>query len=78
MKRENVKKAIRLYEDIANIDFVLTEHKTRNWIKVIFNKGIRVISPDCKDVFYSERFQNELAEWLEQKRKQYQDELDAM
>ena len=80
MKKEDLEKANKLNKDIKNIERVLAEHNKKRWIKAIFEKksGISVISPWDDDLFYSVRFQNELAEWLEQKRKQYQDELDSM
>lgn len=76
MKKADLEKAKDLESDICNIDKVLSEHKKRHWIKIIFNKGVRVICPYYEELFYSVRFQKELAEWLEKKKEQYQKELD--
>lgn len=78
MKKDVLKKANELAEDIENLEKVLSAHEKRLWIKVIFLKKLKVISPRTEDLFYSVRFQDELAEWLKQKKEQYQSELDAM
>jgi hypothetical protein len=78
MKKVDLEKSNELAEDIKNMEEVLSAHEKRRWIKVIFLKKLKVISPYDEDLFYSVRFQNELAEWLKQKREQYQSELDAM
>lgn len=78
MKRVDLEKANELAEDIENLEKVLSAHEKRLWIKVIFLKKLKVISPHNEDLFYSVRFQDELAEWLKQKKEQYQKELDDM
>ena len=77
MTKETRIEANKLSDDIKNIDKVLTEHNKYHWIKVIFKKGLNVTCP-YEDMYYSVRFQNELAEWLKQKKEQYQKELDAL
>ena len=77
MKKETMKEANELNNDIENLDKVLSEHKKYHWIKVIFKKGLNVTCP-YEDLYYSTRFQDELAEWLKQKKEQYQKELDAL
>ena len=78
MKKDVLKKANELAEDIKNLEEVLSAHEKRRWIKVIFLKKLKVISPHDEDLFYSLRFQDELAEWLKQKKEQYEKELDNM
>ena len=70
MNRETLEKGNELQKDIDNITGILKDHKAHKWI--------RVISPRNEDVFYSVRFQNDLGEWLEMKRKEYQEELDRL
>lgn len=70
MKKDVLKKANEINEDIENIERVLEDSEKKRWIRVIGAKNT--------DMMYSVRFQNELAEWLKQKREQYQSELDAM
>ena len=78
MTKENLIKAIELAEDIKNLEKVLWANERKKWIRVIFSKKLKVVSPHNEDLFYSVRFQNELAEWLKQKKEQYQKELDDM
>lgn len=78
MTKENLIKATELAEDIKNLEKVLLAHEKRKWIKAIFLNKLKVISPHNEDLFYSVRFQDELAEWLKQKKEQYQKELDDM
>lgn len=70
MNRETLEKGNELQKDIDNITGILKDHNKHKWI--------RVISPDNKDIYYSVRFQNDLGEWLETKRKEYQEELDRL
>ena len=70
MKKDVLKKANEINEDIENIDKVLGDSENKRWITVIGARNT--------DMRYSVRFQNELAEWLKQKREQYQSELDNM
>jgi hypothetical protein len=77
MKRTYLENAQELATDIDNIKKVLLDHKVHRWIKVIFRKGLSVVCPH-EDLYYSVRFQKELAEWLKQKKEQYEKELDAL
>ena len=70
MKKELLGKAVELVEEIEKIENVLEDAKKHRWISVI--------GATNTELFYSERFQKELAEWLEQKREQYQKEFDAL
>lgn len=70
MTRETLGKANELNNDIECIKKVLTDKAEHKWI--------RVVSAKHTELYYSVRFQRELAEWLEQKNKQYQEELDSL
>lgn len=73
MKREVLRKAKELEEDIRLIEGVLNEHKNRRWIKVVgarFNEDL--------GQWYSVRFQNELAKWLEDKKQEYEKEFKEL
>lgn len=63
-------KANELIKDIENINKILNDDKKQRWTKVI--------SADHQELFYSVRFQKELAEWLELKLKEYQKEFDEL
>ena len=79
MVEKKLEEANALKEDIKNIERVLEAHKGRKWIKVVhITKRIGVMCPLYEDMSYSVRFQDELAEWLKQKREQYQKEFDAL
>lgn len=80
MDEKRLKEANSLQEDIKNIEKVLAAHKGRKWIRAVFEKKktIGIICPFYEELFYSVRFQNELAEWLEQKREQYQREFNSI
>ena len=77
MKKADFRKAKDLATDIDNLEKVLLDHSVNRWIKVVFRKGLSVVCP-YEDLDYSVRFQNELAEWLKQKKEQYQKELDDL
>lgn len=70
MTPETLQQANELDNDIKNINKVIEENKDNRYISVV---GAR-----HRELYYSVRFQEELAEWLEQKREQYQGELAAM
>lgn len=78
MKKSDLEKANSLAEDIKNIELVLSAHEKHMWIRAIFSKKLKVVCPRNEDLFYSVRFQDELAEWLKQKKEQYQKEFDAL
>lgn len=69
MKKETLKKANELQKDIDNISRIL---------EVAGHMWIRVISPENTELHYSVRFQEELAEWLREKQKEYQTEFDNL
>ena len=70
MTNETLNKANELKTDIDNIAVVLSDNANHKWIRVI---GAR-----HENVFYSTRFQEELAKWLETKLEQYEKELDEL
>ena len=80
MTRELLDKANDLKNDIRNIERILAESEKHHWIKAIFHKGLKVTSPyhEATEVFYSVRFQRELAEWLKQKLVEYQKEFEEL
>lgn len=78
MTKTDFENAKNLIEDIKALEKVLAAHRRNEWVRVIFLKELKVISPYNEDCFYSVRFQNELVEWLKQKKEQYQKELDDM
>lgn len=69
MLKETLRKANELQCDIDNISRIL---------EVAGHKWIRVISPKDTELHYSVRFQKELAEWLREKKNEYQEELDNL
>ena len=70
MTREQLEKAKILESDITNIKSVVEENKKNRWITVI---GART-----GEIYYSPRFQNELAQWLEAKKLEYEKELERL
>ena len=72
MTKEQLEKAKELEQDIKMIQDVLEDSKMRKWIKVI---GAR---HEHKEDWYSVRFQHELAKWLEEKKQEYEKELEEM
>lgn len=70
MTQEILEKANELSKDIKNINRVLENRKEHKWI--------RVISARNEELYYSVKFQQELAEWLEKKKEQYQKELENL
>ena len=73
MTIETLRKAKELAEDIRLIEGVLIEHKNHHQIKVVgarFNEDLE----KCHSV----RFQKELAKWLEDKKQEYEKELEEM
>lgn len=70
MTREQLEKAKRLESDIEHIKSVVEDSKKNRWITVI---GART-----GEIYYSPRFQNELAQWLESKKLEYEKELEEL
>lgn len=71
MKKEILKKANDLLDDIETISKVIKEkEEERHWI--------RIITPNHKESYYSMRFQNELIDWLKIKKEEYQKEFDEL
>lgn len=72
MTKEKLEKAKELEQDIKMIQGVLEERENKRWIKVI---GARC---DQKYDWHSIRFQHELAKWLEDKKQEYEKELEEL
>ena len=73
MTDETYKKAVILKSDIENLSKVIEESdKKKHWIKVI--------TPDTeiREMYYSLRFQNELTEWLKNKKEEYLKEFESL
>lgn len=71
MTKEVYNKAERLQNDIELITIQLRKNKeNRYWITIA--------TPYMKEARGSEKFQEELVEWLEQKLKEYQKEFDEL
>lgn len=70
MTQETLEKANDLNKDIKNINKVLEDKKANRWIRVIGARN--------EELCYSVKFQQELAEWLEKKKEQYQKELENL
>ena len=70
MNQETLDKANKLQGDIKNIRKVLDDYSEYKWISVI--------SPRNKELYYSGRFDDELAEWLKVKAEEYQKEFDEL
>lgn len=69
MTKETLDKAKNLEQDIFAIERILEEQETRRWIRVISSRV---------DIAQSSRFQKELAEWLKEKKVQYEKELEEL
>ena len=69
MTREALKKANELEDDIRIIRRIIEEHNACN--------DVRIVS-DRFDNHPTLRFTNELIEWLKEKEKQYEKELEEL
>ena len=70
MTKETLKKANRLNDDIEMLSKVIQDKKENlNWIK---------ISTPRVEGFFSDKFENELVDWVEKKKKEYQKELEDL
>lgn len=71
MTKETYEKATELFEDIELMSCQIEEvEKQHHWITVI--------TPNDQKVYYSDRFQKELIEWLKSKKEEYQKEFDGL
>ena len=70
MTDETYKKAVELKKDIDNLSEVIEDSDVRK-------KWIRVITPRTEMIerYYSVRFQNELTQFLKDKREEYLEEF---
>lgn len=66
MDKDTLQKAKELERDIKSITQILEEHNKQHWVQVV--------SPKTDDV-QSKRFQNDLAEWLRQRKEIYEKEM---
>ena len=69
MDKDTLQKAKELEWDIKSITRILEEHNKHHWVQVV--------SPKTDDG-QSERFQDDLAEWLRQRKEIYEKELAAV
>lgn len=68
MDKATLRKAKELENDIESIKRILKEYEEQHhWIQVV--------SPRISDDGQSKRFQEDLAEWLKQKKEKYEKEL---
>lgn len=70
MDKETLNRAKELEEDIKSIEVLLEERKKRHWLIVT--------SPRPYNEGQSERFQKELAQWLEERKEAYKKELEEL
>lgn len=70
MNKETLSRAKELEADIKYIEVLLEEHKKNHWLIVTsskpYNEG------------QSGRFQEELAQWLEERKEAYKKELEEL
>ena len=66
MDKDTLQKAKELERDVKSITRILEEHDKHHWVQVV--------SPKTDDG-QSERFQDDLAEWLRQQKEIYEKEL---
>ena len=71
MKIETYERAKDLIDDINRIEEQISGVNA-------FNHWIAISTPNYPNVQYSIRFQEELAEWLSLKKKEYQKEFDEL
>lgn len=70
MNKETLNRAKELEGDIKSIEVLLEEHKKKHWLMVI--------SPRPYNEGQSRRFQEELAQWLEERKEAYEKELEKL
>ena len=66
MDKDTLQKAKELERDIKSITQILEEHNKQHWVQENKKKT---------DDVQSKRFQNDLAEWLRQRKEIYEKEL---
>lgn len=72
MKIEILEKANNLLNDIKRMSRIIDDkEKERKWISVIS-------SGHKEDGYFTDRFEDELVEWLKVKREEYQKEFDSL
>lgn len=70
MNKETLSRAKELEADIKCIEVLLEERKKRHWLSVT--------SPKPYNEGQSRRFQEELAQWLEERKEAYKKELEEL
>lgn len=70
MKKETLQKAKTLENDINIIGKILAESEQKHWIKII--------TPRDVEWFHSTRFQEELVQWLRDKKQEYEQEFEKL
>lgn len=70
MNKETLNRAKELEGDIKSIEVLLEEHKKKHWLMVT--------SPRPYNERQSRRFQEELAQWLEERKEAYEKELEKL
>lgn len=70
MNKETLNRAKELEGDIKSIEVLLEEHKKSHWLMVT--------SPRPYNEGQSRRFQEELAQWLEERKEAYEKELEKL
>jgi hypothetical protein len=70
MNKETLSRAKELEADIKYIEVLLEEHKKNHWLIVT--------SPRPCTEGQSRRFQEELAQWLEERKEAYKKELEEL
>lgn len=70
MNKETLNRAKELEGDIKSIEVLLEEHKKEHWLMVT--------SPRPYNEGQSRRFQEELAQWLEERKEAYEKELEKL
>lgn len=70
MNKETLRRAKELEADIKCIEVLLEEHKKNHWLSVT--------SPKPYNEGQSGRFQEELAQWMEERKEAYKKELEEL
>lgn len=70
MTKETLSKAKELEEDLKILEKVIFASEDCKWIKII--------TPREVEHYHSVRFQKELAEWVKNKKQEYEEELERL